>query len=75
MAEQIKTCRISQLIYLLGKLKEQVGDVKVFHQTDPEGNSFGTIDPTDVNNSFWYLTDTAQGKCITIHPHEENVAL
>ena len=65
----IKTMKISELIKELQEWKCEFGDVPVFHQADPEGNSYGTID----KRSFSYDSDTSIGTAIFIMPFEESI--
>lgn len=64
----IKTMKVSELIELLGKYKKELGDIPVYHQTDPEGNGFGTID----KNSICYM-ETNNGKAVFISPYYEYI--
>lgn len=65
----IKTMKISELIKELNEWKCEFGDVPVFHQADPEGNSYGTIH----KRSITYDNDTALGTAIFIMPFEEGI--
>ena len=67
--KELKTLKLSELIALLTAFKKEIGDVPVFHQTDPEGNSFGTLAP----RSFWYDSTTNVGKALFIMPFEEHI--
>lgn len=42
------TMKVSELIDWLSGIKDQYGDVPVFHSRDPEMNEFGTINPGSV---------------------------
>lgn len=42
------TMKVSELIDWLSGIKDQYGDVPVFHSCDPEMNEFGTINPGSV---------------------------
>lgn len=65
----IQTLRISELIKELQALKQQLGDVPVIHQRDPEGNGFGTIDKSTVS----YYDDTEIGVVAVIFPYDEDI--
>ena len=65
----VNTITLRGMIAKLYKIYEQYGDLPVYHQEDPEGNSFGTIDIQ------WSITlgETKQGNAIFISPYEENI--
>lgn len=60
----IQTISLIGLIEELEKLKNEYGNMPVIHQSDPEGNSFGTIQPASM-----YVEDGM----LFIHPFEENI--
>ena len=64
----MKTLSLKQLIRLLKDCENKYGDMLVIHQTDPEGNGFGTIHPRSM-----YCSDTSKGKVLFIAPFEENI--
>lgn len=68
MNNNLETMKISKLIDLLKKYQKELGDVPVFHQTDPECNGYGTID----HMSICYM-DTNIGKAIFISPFHEYI--
>lgn len=65
----MKTLKISELIKILEAYRKELGDIPVFHQKDPEGNEFGTIDLRSIS----YDTDTKVGTAMFIYPFEENI--
>ena len=65
----MKTMKVSEIIEMLTKFKNTIGDVPVFHQSDPEGNSFGTIQ----ERSFSWDDSTKVGKAIFLCPFEEGI--
>lgn len=69
MNDNLKTLKISEVIKVLQDYKNDLGDIPVFHQSDPEGNSFGTLHP----RSFSYDTDTKVGTAMFICPFAEYV--
>ena len=69
MVKELQTMRISELISLLSAYQKELGDVPVFHQRDPEGNGFGTINP----RSLSWDSDTAVGKAVFIMPFNEGI--
>lgn len=69
MKKEIKTMKINELIQELQDWKKEFGDIPVIHQSDPEGNSFGTID----KRSFSYDSDTTIGTALFICPFEEDI--
>lgn len=60
----IQTISLIGLIEELEKLKNEYGNMPVIHQSDPEGNSFGTIQPASM-----YVEDGM----LFIHPFDENI--
>lgn len=59
----MKTLKISKLIKILEAYRKELGDIPVFHQKDPEGNEFGTIDLRSIvryryksRNSYVYIS-------------------
>lgn len=64
----MKTLTLKQIIALLNAYKNKYGDMLVIHQTDPEGNGFGTIHPDSI-----CCGDTSKGKALFIAPFEENI--
>lgn len=64
----VKTMKISELIGLLTAYKNKFGDIPVIHQADPEGNSYGTINPRSINYG-----ETKIGKAVFIFPFEEDI--
>ena len=71
MAKKLKTMKISELITLLKAYQRENGDVPVFHQRDPEGNGYGTLDPQNI--FYADKTDTKIGKALFIAPFEEGI--
>lgn len=67
--EELKTMKVSELIKVLQEYKKELGDIPVFHQTDPEGNGFGTI---NVDSISW-TEGTNVGKAMFIFPYNENI--
>lgn len=67
----MKTLRILELIKILLEYHKELGNIPVFHQTDPEGNQFGTITAKSIS----YDTDTKVGTAVFIYPFEENVEI
>lgn len=67
MEKTTKSATISQLIDMLNKAKDDFGDVEVVLSSDPEGNSFGTID-TDVTENASVNMDE---KMLVIYPFVE----
>lgn len=67
----IETMKISELIAFLNAEKKRLGDVPVFHQSDPEGNGYGTINPRCIFYSDG--TDTKIGKALFIAPFDEGI--
>jgi hypothetical protein len=67
--KKLKTLKISQLIKILLEYHKQFGDIPVFHQSDTEGNSYGTIDEKSIS----YMDDTELGKAMFIAPYEEYI--
>lgn len=68
----MKTLKISELIEVLTEYKNLLGDIPVFHQTDTEGNSFGTLDKF---YSFCYDRNTKEGTVLFIGPYEEGIEI
>ena len=66
---KIKTMKISELIKELQDWKKEFGDIPVIHQSDPEGNSFGTLH----KRSFSYDSDTSIGTALFICPFQEDI--
>lgn len=67
--KELKTLKLSELIALLTAYKKELGDVPVFHQTDPEGNGYGTLDAM----SLYYDNETTVGTAVFIMPFEEYI--
>lgn len=61
---EFETISLTGLIQELQSLNEKYGNMPVIHQSDPEGNSFGTIQPASM-----YVEDGM----LFIHPFEENI--
>lgn len=61
---EFKTISLTGLIQELQSLNKKYGNMPVIHQSDPEGNSFGTIQPASM-----YV----DGGMLFIHPFEENI--
>lgn len=57
--------KITQMIKILKKIKETEGDLDIYLSSDPEGNSYGTVD----KSSFGKIGD----KGLAIYPFEENL--
>lgn len=68
MNKEYDTLTISKLISVLNEYKRTLGDIQIFHQSDPEGNSFGTITERSID---WY--DTQVGRALFIMPFEEGI--
>ena len=66
---KLQTMKISELITLLKVYQKDLGDVPVFHQRDPEGNGFGTINP----RSIAYDSETKVGNAVFIFPFDEYI--
>lgn len=66
----IDTIKVKDLIRLLRKFD---GELPVFHQTDPEGNSFGTIKNDSVYHSQVNRDGVGNGHAVFIAPYEENL--
>ena len=64
----IKTMKISELIEQLEINKRAFGDIPVIHQSDPEGNSFGTIHERSIG-----YDDTSLGRTLFIMPFNEDI--
>ena len=58
--------KISEMIQHLTELKNMHGDIEVYHQSDPEGNGYGTITHDTI-----YTVGTIPS--VVIHPHEEYI--
>lgn len=69
MVQELETMKISELVTLLLAYKKELGDIPVYHQRDPEGNGFGTIQP----RSLSWASDTAVGKAVFIMPFNEYI--
>lgn len=65
----VNTITLRGMIAKLYKAYEQYGDLPVYHQQDPEGNGFSTLDIQ------WSITigETKQGNAIFIVPYEEGI--
>ncbi len=68
MDKKIETLTISQVMKILLEYHKLFGDMPVFHVSDPEGNSYGTLHL----RSFGY-DNTKIGKALFISPFAENV--
>jgi len=64
MAKQNKTLTIKELITELQALLRQEGNKEVLLSSDPEGNSFGTIDPR--------YSYGVEGNCLILYPVEQS---
>lgn len=72
-AADIETLTLDNLIGLLQNAKKEIpGDTKVFLSSDPEGNSFGTLDN---KWSFGYDKNTNYGAALVISPYAEGIDL
>lgn len=64
----IHSMKISEVIDVLEEYKNELGDIPVIHQGDPEGNYHGTLHP----RSFAYCK-TSIGNCLFICPFDEHI--
>ena len=69
MFNELKTMTISEFVTLLLAYKKELGDIPIYHQRDPEGNGYGTIQPRSLE---WY-GGTAVGKALFIMPFNEGI--
>ena len=69
MIKELETMRIDDIVGLLLAYKKEFGNIPVYHQRDPEGNGFGTLNP----RSFTWASDTAVGKAVFIMPFNEYI--
>lgn len=68
---KLQTMKISELVAFLNAEKKRLGDVPVFHQADPEGNSYGTLNTQHI--FYAEKTDTKVGRALFIAPFVENI--
>ena len=68
---RLQTMKISELVAFLNAEKKRLGDVPVFHQRDPEGNGYGTLNPQNI--FYADKTDTKIGKALFIAPFDEGI--
>lgn len=66
----VKTMKISELVNHLNAIKNQLGDIDVIHQEDPEGNSFGTIQ----KESIYVCSDGGKDR-VFIFPYHEHLEI
>lgn len=67
--KELETVRISELISILMEYKKEFGDIPVYHQRDPEGNGFGTLNARSIS----WTDETTVGKAVFIYPWNEYI--
>ena len=66
---QLKTLKISELIKVLEQFKKELGDMPIILESDPEGNSMGTISKDSI---AW--DKTKLGNTLFLFPFDEDIA-
>ena len=65
---QLKTLKISELIKILEQFKKELGDMPIILESDPEGNSMGTL---NIETVTW--DKTKLGNTLFLFPYDEDI--